>query len=411
MTTAALKTLLCIYLLLLPCLAEADSRERSFSIKDISTHEENDMSPIFSPDGMKLAYVRSSAGKTELWILDLENQRERLVKSFSIRQSRFGFGLSWAPDSRFFVFVGQGMKLYLGCTDMERTFLLTDSSEADGEPKWSPDGKYIAFVSGRTGNGDIYLISIKDLLEKLSDDFSLNLAARARNHIFHLTPGSEGLDYGPNWSPDSRAIVYHSYSRNPWHPGGSETFNVKIIAELDEVVEGSAQPKPKLLTDWADFNEMHPSWSPDGRWIAFYSDLIYPDNWSKSKTQDKQFRLYVIGIDSRRHLSIDVEPFLEVSDADGAILTGDVNVNVNVESGPSWLPDSRGVVYTRRDSMERDQIHWAPVSDKVPRHLDFSTWMNSDVTVCKDGTKIAFTAQEGARDCLHIAVINMDELR
>ena len=408
----ALKTLLCIYLLLLLCLADADSSEKSFSIKDISTHEGNDMSPAFSPDGRKLAYVRSSAGRTELWILDLENQRERLVKSFSIRQSKFGFGLSWAPDSRFFVFVGQGMKLYLGCADMERTFLLTDSSEADGEPKWSPDGKYIVFVSGRTGNGDIYLIRIEDLLEELSNDLNLNLAARARKHLFHLTPGSEGLDYGPNWSPDSKAIVYHSYSRNPRHPRGSETFNIKIITELDRIVEGSRRAEPKLLTDWADFNEMHPSWSPDGRWIAFYSDLIYPDDMGRSRAlQDKQFRLYAIGIDPGKGLFISVEPFLEVSDADGAILTGDVNVNVNVESGPSWLPGSRGVAYTRRDSMERDQIHWVPVSDKVPRHLDFSTWMNSDVTVCKDGTKIAFTAQEGARDCLHIAVINMDELR
>jgi Tol biopolymer transport system component len=408
----ALKILLCIYLLLLPRLAGADSGDRSFSIKDISTHEENDISPIFSPDGRKLAYVRSGAGRTELWILDLENQRERLVKSFSIRQSKFGFGLSWAPDSRFFVFVGQGMKLYLGCADMERTFLLTDSNEADGEPKWSPDGKYIVFVSGRTGNGDIYLIRIEDLLEELSNDFNINLAARARKHLFHLTPGSDGLDYGPNWSPDSKAVVYHSYSRNPRHPRGSETFNIKIITGLDRIVEGSRRAEPKLLTDWADFNEMHPSWSPDGRWIAFYSDLTYPDDMSRSRAaQDKQFRLYAIGIDPGKELFISVEPFLEVSDADGAILAEDVNVNVNVESGPSWLPDSRGVVYTSRDSMERDQIYWVPVSDKAPRHLDFSTWMNSDVTACKDGTKIAFTAQEGARDCLHIAVINMDELR
>ncbi len=399
-------------MLLLLCPKGADSGERSFSIKDISTHEENDMSPTFSPDGGKLAYVRSGAGRTELWILDLENQRERLVKSFSIRQSKFGFGLSWAPDSRFFVFVGQGMNLYLGCADMERTFLLTDSSEADGEPKWSPDGKYIVFVSGRTGNGDIYLIRIEDLLEELSDDFSLNLAIGARKHLFHLTPGSEGLDYGPNWSPDSKAIVYHSYSRNPRHPRGSETFNIKIITELDRIVEGSRQAEPKLLTDWADFNEMHPSWSPDGRWIAFYSDLTYPGDMGRSKAlQDKQFRLYAIGIDPGKGLFISVEPFLEASDADGVILAEGVNVNVNVESGPSWLPDSRGVVYTSRDSMERDQIYWVSVSHKAPRHLDFSTWMNSDVTVCKDGTRIAFTAQEGARDCLHIAVINMDELR
>ena len=113
---------------------------------------------------------------------------------------------------------------------------LTNNSDEDGFPSWSPDGARIAFQSSRDGNWEIYVMS-----------------ADGSNQT-RLTNNPD-LDMLPAWSPDGTRIAYVSRVGE-----GSEEIYV-----MD--TDGSNQVH---LT----FNlkeEAFPTWSPDGTRIAFTS--------------------------------------------------------------------------------------------------------------------------------------------
>jgi Tol biopolymer transport system component/DNA-binding winged helix-turn-helix (wHTH) protein len=101
-------------------------------------------------------------------------------------------------------------------------------------PRYSPDGKYIAFISNRSGNFEIWMSS--------SDGTGIVNVSKLNNP-------QTGT---PNWSPDSKKIVFDS--RHNGHQG-------IYIVDIADLV-------PHQLTTNA--SEPHqPSWSHDGKWIYF----------------------------------------------------------------------------------------------------------------------------------------------
>lgn len=115
-----------------------------------------------------------------------------------------------------------------------RTTQITTGSGVDGFPSLAPDGNTVAFSSGRSGKFEIY--------------------------VSQLTPGSRevqitsdgGQNLAPAWSPDGKLIAYCSTNR-----GG-----IWLVPALGGVA--------KQLTQFGS----HPRWSPDGQSIAFESDAI-----------------------------------------------------------------------------------------------------------------------------------------
>jgi Tol biopolymer transport system component len=102
---------------------------------------------------------------------------------------------------------------------------------------WSPDGKYLVYTGGRDGEFDIYRIPSDGSGEEVN-----------------LTPSSKGLDDGPEYAPDGSAIYFNSV-----RSGTMQIWRMKP--------DGS---EPVQLTDDA-FNNWFPHVSPDGREIVFIS--------------------------------------------------------------------------------------------------------------------------------------------
>jgi Tol biopolymer transport system component len=115
--------------------------------------------------------------------------------------------------------------------------ILIRSSRRDDSPSISPDGRQIAFVSKRTGNEEIWILTLNN------------------KHLRQLTSFKGPGTGTPRWAPDGRSIAFDSLAAgNP---------DVYVIA-----ADGGA---PRQLTAGPSGNFM-PSWSPDSKWIYFKSN-------------------------------------------------------------------------------------------------------------------------------------------
>lgn len=117
------------------------------------------MSPTWSPDGSRIAYVSFETEYPRIYIQELATGERRELPGFS------GINSSpvWSPD-------GQRMALVLsrdGSPDVyvmdlqtEELTRLTDHPRADTEPSWTPDGERVIFTSDRTGQPQIYSVGM-----------------------------------------------------------------------------------------------------------------------------------------------------------------------------------------------------------------------------------------------------------
>lgn len=126
-----------------------------------------------------------------------------------------------------------------------------DYSQYNGNPVWSPDGDSIAFVSGRSGNLDIWLMEV--------DGSSLK----------NLTSHHPGPDIAPVWSLDGLYIAYLSVPE--------ETAFYDVISRVgyyDVWVMEKDGTNPINLTASFSGKSGEYQWSPDGKHIALISEDI-----------------------------------------------------------------------------------------------------------------------------------------
>jgi len=126
-------------------------------------------------------------------------------------------------------------------------------SQAVETPRWSPDGDALVFVS----EGQLYgARNIHDIIYK---------GEANRFHPVQLTHELHGAYY-PAWSPDGRFIAYQSVEMAP----GVRNVDIKVIAIPKDGQKGPSRPV-NVTRELRQTDEYKPSWSPDGRYLAYYS--------------------------------------------------------------------------------------------------------------------------------------------
>ena len=117
-----------------------------------------DLSPSFSPDGNKMAYVSDRNGLPQIFIEDLPSgQVSRLTFS-----GRYNTQPSWSPagDKIAYTTWESGSEINIFVTGIDGSGLkqLTEKSGENESPSWSPDGRMIVFTSSRQGSKKLYIM-------------------------------------------------------------------------------------------------------------------------------------------------------------------------------------------------------------------------------------------------------------
>ncbi len=122
----------------------------------------DNVTPSFSPDGQRIAFMSQRAGHPELWTMDADGTNpETLTLDFG--ENVYRANPDWSPDGQRLAFQSQ-----FGSTFQVMTISLRDKSmkqlTSDGrneEPSWAPDGRHLAFSSNRSGVKQLWVLDVE----------------------------------------------------------------------------------------------------------------------------------------------------------------------------------------------------------------------------------------------------------
>src|SRR3984893_13042714 len=215
---------------------------------------------------------------------------------------------------------------------------MTAAGVSSSRPRWSPDGKYLAFLSARNeGKTQVWLLN------------------RSGGEAQRLTDTPQDVD-DFDWSPDSTRLVV--ILRDP----SEEELAAARTREQGKEDSGDKDKRPKTKKPWVvdrlqfktdevgyldrrrahlyvldlatknltqitsgDYDDARPAWSPDGRLIAFASNRSKPDPDRTYNTD-----IWVVAANNTDK---------------GAQLT-QVTTNPGNDDVPSWSPDGKQITYT-----------------------------------------------------------------
>ncbi|MDE2316177.1 MAG: Tol-Pal system beta propeller repeat protein TolB, partial [Xanthomonadaceae bacterium] len=191
------------------------------------------MSPAWSPDGKKIAYVSFESGNSQVYVQDLTTGARQLVEA---HKKGINGAPAWSPDGRELAvslsFQGNPELYLLNLASRQET-RLTHNPAIDTEPVWAPDGKSLYFTSDRSGRPQIYQVPASGgTAQRISFQGTYNsnsaitydgkeLAMVQGNgnvyriavmdlslggQVHYLSPGP--LDFGPSWAPNASMLLY-----------------------------------------------------------------------------------------------------------------------------------------------------------------------------------------------------------
>ena len=277
-----------------PAALAADGPQRGFTGEDLFDLA-GATDPEISPDGSRVAYVRMSADVMSdrevptVWLVDVATGRETpLAAGKGSHQSP-----RWSPDGKRLAYVssdGEGApQLYVEWVESGRTARITGLPDSPGSLAWSPDGKAIAYTMRVPGDAT-----------KLG-------SAPAKPE-------------GAKWADDLQVIDRESYRADGGgyaQPGFDHVF---VVA-----ADGGA-PRQVTFGNWSDAGPL--SWSPDGRRIVFSANRR-PD-WEREENNSEVY-------------AVDV--------ASGAVTA--LTSRTGPDNGAQVSPDGKRIAYLGYDDVNR----------------------------------------------------------
>ncbi len=224
------------------------------NLRRLSHNQDIAVSPAWSPDASRIAYMSYADGQ-RLFEIDMASGQVRMLTP-----GREGNYLtpSYHPDGETLIFAVQGINHRSGLFtyNVRRDCCMTSLTEGrfiDVSPAYSPDGRWLVFNSSRLGSAtpQIYVMPARGGDAEILSPYQY---------------GSGGYYTAPDWSPYGNLVAFHG------RVGRSGRYHI-LVARMGEQA-GMADRLTQLTSVG---NNEDPSWAPDGRHIVFVGER----DWGK----------------------------------------------------------------------------------------------------------------------------------
>jgi Tol biopolymer transport system component/DNA-binding winged helix-turn-helix (wHTH) protein len=366
----------------------------------LTTDPSSDLSPAWSPDGRRIAFLRLLApeGRSAIYLIPALGGEERRLGEIDLTPFRSAPGalLAWTPDGRWLAAVGRfapdaPSEVWLISPDTgERRRLTTAGSGELGDfgVSFSPDGRFLALLRFTTRSvGDVYLLP-------LEGDYT------ARGGLVRLTH-ENGLVGGPAWNSRGNRVFYSSggalsyrtlrmVTIDPERPeqrvepvllaAGEQATTLAVargrlvyarqqrdtnIWRLPLSSSGSSVAGASTPLIGSTFDEYNPDFSPDGKRITFTS--------TRSGTEE-----------------------IWVSNVEGSAATQMTSVGGPNTSNSRWSPDGGAILFNSRRAGSSD-LYVLDIATRAMRRLTEHPTDEYEPRWSRDGNRIYFVSTRSGR--------------
>jgi len=310
----------------------------------VTAHHESEYSPSLSADGQWVVFTSERAGESDIWRVHPDGSGLQQLTD----DPAFDDQGALAPDGKTLAFVstraGGFANVWLLDLATKKYRNLTAVNAGNFRPRWSPDGKWIAFSSDRDADAGVY----PDHWELLQST-GIYIVHPDGSGLRRLTK-SGGFAGSPEWSADGSALLYYETDETGAFMAKSARSRTEI-ASIDV-----ATGKRRVLTA-SNETKLSPQWLSGGR-IS-----------------------YVVRTG-------DDKEGLRIKNADQTIVT----VAKGLVRHPAWTADGKRVIYER-------VLHPAATEHLVPtvsRDPDFELVLSEPFpSYSPDGRQLVYSAYGG----------------
>jgi dipeptidyl aminopeptidase/acylaminoacyl peptidase len=385
-------------------IAQQSPAPRPIGVNDLpDVREVHD--PQISPDSRYVAYtvnstsVKDDKSETRIWMIPTAGGAAIPLTAEHVSSS----SPRWSPDGKFLAFLSERedfdgnegkTQVYLFNRTGGEAQRLTDTIQDVEDFAWSPDGNRLVLLlrdpspeeleaaaaqtKAKDGSGkDPGVKKSKSqppwVIDRLYfKEDNIGYLDRRRTHLYIFDIASKSMtqvssgdyeDSAPSWSPDGKFLAFSSKRSEP-DPDATYASNIWVVsaANKDKGSNPTQVTTDRLFTDEGDV-KAPPAWSPDGRWIA-YSTHLDP-------------KLLVYGT-----IHIAVSP---VTGGQARVLTMALDRNA---SEPRFAPDGKSIYFIVDDDGTQNLAQVNLADGKIVRPMAGRLMLES-YSVAKDGTLAA----------------------
>ena len=341
--------------------------------------------PQLHPDGRRIAFVVTTLSEARdeylstIWVVDVDGAGPRPFT----RGPRRDTTPRWSPDGRQLAFVserepkGKG-QLYVMPADGGEPVRLTDLRPGVTSPAWSPDGRWLVFVS-RVGGWQEPTDEeererskpprIIDVLKYKSNGVGFIYDRPQKIFVVSLDgePAQQltvGVfdDHHPSWAPDSRRVGFVSAR----HAARDEDLAADVFTVSVEGGEPRQLTRTEGPVSW-------PTFSPDGRTVAYVGH-------SDPRGVSRHHRVYTVPVDGGLPVCLTASLDRNCEPLMGAV-------------GPEWLGPTGTLVFQVEDE-GNVVLYRTAASGGLPERLIGGTRQVTAFSASRDGALVAFTATD-----------------